>query len=78
MSEVRFAITVLAEQWLLAHMELLRCAASVREVLAARRTDAIEGFVRDHLSFANGEVIQLFAGTSVRPNAERESSKAAA
>ena len=78
MSDVRFASTVLAEQWLLAQVELVRAASPVAEVLAAKRSDAIEGFIRDHLSFETAEVIHLHALASLRRRAEHEASEAAA
>jgi hypothetical protein len=49
----------LVEQWLLARTELARPKTPVMEVLAGKRAEVIERFVRDHLSFESGEVIYL-------------------
>jgi hypothetical protein len=72
MTDVRFASTVLAEQWLLAQAELIRSAAPVAEVLAAKRSDGIERFIHDHLSFEDGEVIHLHALASLRRESTRQ------
>ena len=78
MSDVRFASTVLAEQWLIAQVELIHPAGPVAEVLAAKRSDAVEGFIRDHLSFENGEVIHLRAAASLRRGPRGDASRTAA
>jgi hypothetical protein len=75
-TDVRFARTAIAEQWVLAQLELLRPASPVAEVLAERRHRAIEDFVSDNLSFETGEVIQLrghgaAASSTGRPNASK-------
>lgn len=49
----------IAEQWLLSQAELLRPPSPVAEVLATKRIEVIERFIRDHLSFDAGEVIYL-------------------
>jgi hypothetical protein len=47
-------------------------------VLAEKRRAAIEEFIRDHLSFENGEVVQLHTQASVRRSDRLASSKTAA
>jgi hypothetical protein len=64
-TDVRFARAAIAEQWMLAQLQLLRPASPVVEVLAERRCRAIEDFVSDNLSFETGEVIRLFAHVSI-------------
>jgi hypothetical protein len=66
MRDPRFASVVLAEQWILAQAELARTAPPVAEVLASKRRDVVEGFIRDHLSFNSGEIIHLHAYASLR------------
>ena len=53
---IRIKIT---EQWLRSQAELLRPPSPVAEVLATKRVEVIEGFIRDHLSFDAGEVMYL-------------------
>jgi hypothetical protein len=77
MTEVRFAGVVLIEQWLLAHVEMVRAAAPIAEVLAEKRRDAIEEFIRDNLYVDSGEVIALHAHASAQ-HQDRDSSKTAA
>jgi hypothetical protein len=66
MSEARFASVVIVEQWLLAHAEIIRAAAPIAEVLAERRRDAIENFVRDNLYVDTSEVVELHTYASSR------------
>jgi len=61
MTDARFAGVVVAEQWLVAQAELVRAARPVAEVLAEKRRDAIEGFIRDNLPAEGSEVIDLHA-----------------
>jgi len=42
--------TAMAEQWILASLELLRGASPVDELLARKRRSAVEAFLRDNLS----------------------------
>ena len=49
----------ITEQWLRSQAELLRPPSPVAEVLATKRVEVIEGFIRDHLSFDAGEVMYL-------------------
>lgn|SRR6266540_3555112 len=77
-TDVRFACTAIAEQWVLARLDLLRPASPVAEALAERRCRIIEDFVRDNLSFETGEVIQLHAHASVSSIGRPDASKSAA
>jgi hypothetical protein len=67
LSDVRFATVFLAEQWLLAQLELVKAASPVAEVLAEKRCAAIESFIRAHLAFEDGEVVALHAQASLPP-----------
>jgi hypothetical protein len=75
-TDAGFADVVVAEQWLLAQAELIRAAAPIAEILAEKRRDAIEEFIRDNLYVDSGEVIALHAHASAQPH--RRDSKTAA
>jgi hypothetical protein len=76
-TDVRLAGVVLTEQWLLAHAELMRAAAPIAEVLAEKRRDAIEAFVRDNLYAESGEVVDLHPYVSSGPH-DQDAAKTAA
>jgi hypothetical protein len=65
MTDDRFASVVVAEQWLLARLEIVGSAA-VTETLAEKRRNAIEDFIRGNLPL---EVVQLYRHA---PPARRE------
>ena len=75
MIDPRFARTAIAEQWLLARIELVHPTSPVAEILAERRCRIVEDFLLDNLSFETGEVIQLHshapASTTPRVDASR-------
>jgi len=58
-SDERLAPPAIAEQWLRARLESIRAPSPVAEILAERRCGAIEQFLRNNLSFQDGEVIEL-------------------
>src|SRR5262245_59508121 len=66
MNDVRFASVVIGEQWLLAQTEIVHAAAPIAEVLAEKRRDAIEDFVRDNLYVETSEVVELHAYADAR------------
>ena len=76
-TDAGFADIIIAEQWLLAQVELVRAVAPIAEVLAEKRRDTIEEFIRDNLYADSGEVIALHAHAS-SPHQDRDSSKTAA
>jgi hypothetical protein len=78
MHDVRFASVVIAEQWLLAQAELVRQAAPIAEILAEKRRDTIEEFIRDNLYAESGEVVALDAYAAERRKDHDGSSKSAA
>ena len=67
MTDARFASVVVAEQWLLARLEIAASAGAVSEALAEKRRNAIEDFIRANLP--SGEVVQLYPHA---PPARRE------
>jgi hypothetical protein len=73
-----FARVAVAEQWMLAQIELVRGGAPVKEALAEKRAGAIEQFIRDNLSFEAGEVIHLHALASLQRHEGGGASKSAA
>jgi hypothetical protein len=75
-TDTDFADIIVSEQWLLAQAELIRAAAPIAEILAEKRRDAIEEFIRDNLYVDSGEVIALHAHASAQPH--RRDSKTAA
>jgi hypothetical protein len=75
-ADTDFADIIVSEQWLLAQAELIRAAAPIAEILAEKRRDAIEEFIRDNLYADSSEVIALHAHASAPHN--RDSSKTAA
>jgi hypothetical protein len=78
-ADIRFATVVITEQWLRAQIELVRAAAPLAEVLAEKRRDVIEEFVRDNLYVESGEVVELHKNASSTRREERgDSSKTAA
>jgi hypothetical protein len=77
-SDAGFADIIIAEQWLLAQVELIRAAAPIAEVLAEKRRDTIEEFIRDNLYADSGEVIALHAHMSSPHQDRGDSSKTAA
>jgi hypothetical protein len=77
-TDARFARVALAEQWLLAQLELLRATSPVAEVLAGRRCGAIESFIRGNLSFEDGEFVQLHGHAAAASIGEGDASKSAA
>jgi hypothetical protein len=78
MTDPGFARVAVAEQWMLAQIELVRGGAPVKEALAEKRSEAIEQFIRDNLSFEAGEVIHLHALASLRRHDGDRASKSAA
>lgn len=48
-TDSRFAAALLTEQWAIASRELLVSRGAITRILAQRRCNAIEQFVRDHL-----------------------------
>jgi hypothetical protein len=78
MSDVRFASVVIAEQWLRAQVELVRQAAPIAEILAEKRRDTIEEFIRDNLYVESGEVVELHAYVSERRSDRDDASRSAA
>jgi hypothetical protein len=77
MTDVRFATVVIVEQWLLAHAELVRADAPIAEVLAEKRRNAIEDFVRDNLYVDISEVVELHSYASARQKDPDEKTAAA-
>jgi hypothetical protein len=78
LTDARFATVALAEQWLLARLELLRAASPVAEVLADKRCSAIELFIRHHLAFEDGEVMPLHAQPSLPRANQSDAARSAA
>jgi len=76
-TDAGFADIIIAEQWLLAQVEVVRAAAPIAEVLAEKRRDTIEEFIRDNLYADSGEVVALHAHAS-SPHRDHASSKTAA
>jgi len=76
-ADIGFATVVITEQWLRAQIELVRAAAPIAEVLAEKRRDTIEEFIRDSLYADSGEVIALHAHPSSQTD-RGDSSKTAA
>ena len=58
-TDLRLAGIRLVEEWFIAQAEVLQPKTPVAEILAAKRADAVEQFIRDHLSFESGDVIYL-------------------
>jgi hypothetical protein len=67
MCDVGFASVALTEQWLRAQIELDHTGSPIREALAEKRSEAIENFIRDNLTFEAGEIIHLHALASLQP-----------
>src|SRR5262245_47156793 len=63
----RFHGTVLAEQWMLASLALLRAASPIEEILAEKRRSTVETFIRDNLASESFDV-----GVQFRPPATRQ------
>jgi hypothetical protein len=78
MDDVRFASVLIAEQWLRAHIELVREGAPIAEILAQKRRDSIEEFMRDNLYADSGVVLDLHAYASARRTESRDAAKTAA
>jgi hypothetical protein len=76
MSDARFASVVVAEQWLLARLEVVGSAAAAIAALAEKRRNAIEDFIRDNLP--TGEVAQLYRHAASARRERAGSSKPAA
>jgi heme oxygenase len=76
MTDARFASVVVAEQWLLARLEIVGSAAAVSEALAQNRRNAIEDFIRANLPA--GEVVQLYPHAAPARPERSGSSKPAA
>ena len=76
MADVRFASIVVAEQWVLARLEIGRSAAVI-EALAEKRRNAIEDFIRANLPGGTGEIVQLSARASPRDEPAASSQTAA-
>jgi hypothetical protein len=57
--DAELRIARIKEQWLRSQLELLSPTSPVAEVLAMKRVEVIEGFIRDQLSFDAGEVVYL-------------------
>jgi hypothetical protein len=76
MADVRFASIVVAEQWVLARLEIGRSAAVI-EALAEKRRNAIEDFIRANLPGGTGEIVQLSARASPRDEPAGSSQTAA-
>jgi hypothetical protein len=77
-TDTGFADIIIAEQWLLAQVELMRAVAPIAEVLAEKRRDTIEEFIRDNLYADSGEVIPLHAHAAPQHQHHGDSSKTAA
>jgi hypothetical protein len=58
-ADERFAPAAIAEQWLRARLENIRAQSPVAEILAERRCRAVEQFLRNNLSFQDGEIVEL-------------------
>ncbi len=58
-ADERFAPWAIAEQWLRARLEHIRAQSPVAEILAERRSGAVEQFLRNNLSFQDGEIVEL-------------------
>jgi hypothetical protein len=75
--DAELRIAKIKEQWLRSQLELLSSASPVAEVLAMKRVEVIEGFIRDQLSFDAGEVVYLSNGSSERFESDQSSKSAA-
>ena len=66
----RFHSTAIAEQWMLASLELLRPRASPgwEEILAEKRRSVVETFIRDNLPSDCFDVVQLRAPAMRQPD----------
>ena len=73
----RFNSTVLAEQWMLASLALLRAASSLEEILAEKRRSTVETFIRDNLPSESFDVV-LFPPPAMRQPDQSHLAKAAA
>ena len=58
-TDFRLAAVKLVEEWFKAQAEVLKAKTPVAEILAAKRADVVEQFIRDNLSFESGDVIFL-------------------
>ena len=76
--DAELRIVKIKEQWLRSQLELLTPKSPVAEVLAAKRVEVIERFIRDQLSFDAGEVVYLNnCGPSEQFESEQSSRSAA-
>jgi hypothetical protein len=58
-TDLQLTAVRLVEEWFVAQAEVLQPKTPVIEILAAKRADVVERFIRDHLSFESGEVVVL-------------------
>jgi hypothetical protein len=73
----RFHTSVIAEQWMLARLELVRAASPIDELMARKRCNAIATFIIDNLASESPEVLELHWPVIGQPGESRVAAVAA-